>query len=287
VVPRLEAAAAEVGDLAADMRRTAEGLENDPAALEAAEQRAAVIADLRRKYGDTLLDVISYGEEAAAGALRLESLMERADSLAASIADAERSLAAAGAELTAARQRAAGRLTEGAIAHLTELGFRNPVMRIEVAAAEPGPAGCDRVRLLFASDAALEPAPVGRVASGGELSRLVLAISLASGVGEAPVVVFDEVDAGVGGATALAMGRKLADLSLGRQVLVVTHLPQVAAFADTHFVVERAGTEAVVHRVDGEARLAELTRMLGGLPDSERGRSHAAELMALRSGGGP
>jgi DNA repair protein RecN (Recombination protein N) len=104
---------------------------------------------------------------------------------------------------------------------------------------------------------------------------------LAGGVADVPVVAFDEIDAGIGGTTALAMGQKLAALAGDRQVLVVTHLPQVAAFADAHFVVERAATAATVRRVQGEERLAELTRMLGGLPESERGRSHAAELVAL------
>ncbi|MBN2114798.1 MAG: DNA repair protein RecN, partial [Acidimicrobiia bacterium] len=108
----------------------------------------------------------------------------------------------------------------------------------------------------------------------------VLAVHLAAGVGEAPVVAFDEIDAGIGGATALAMGEKLAALARGRQVLVVTHLPQVAAFADTHLVVDREGSRAQVRRVEAEDRLAELARMLGGLPQSERGRGHAAELLA-------
>jgi DNA repair protein RecN (Recombination protein N) len=119
------------------------------------------------------------------------------------------------------------------------------------------------------------------VASGGELSRLVLAIRLAGGVAEAPVVAFDEVDAGIGGRTALAMGEKLARLADGRQVFVVTHLPQVAAFADTHLVVDRERERATVRMVAGEERTAEIARMLGGLPESERGREHAGELLAL------
>jgi DNA repair protein RecN (Recombination protein N) len=170
-------------------------------------------------------------------------------------------------------------LAEAAVRHLRELGFRSPVLRVLVSEAPPARSGADRVELLFSSDAALEPGPVARVASGGELSRLVLAVHLAAGVGEAPVVAFDEIDAGIGGATALAMGEKLAALAAGRQVLVVTHLPQVAAFADTHLVVDREGSRAAVRRVQGEERLAELTRMLGGLPPSERGRGHAAELI--------
>ena len=152
---------------------------------------------------------------------------------------------------------------------------------IEVADAEPGPDGADRVEILFASDERLKAGPVSRVASGGELSRLVLSLRLASGAGSAQVVAFDEIDAGVGGATALAMGAKLANLAQDRQVLCVTHLPQVAAYADQHFVVEREGVGALVRPVTGEARLEELSRMLSGLPDSERGKQHAEELRAL------
>jgi DNA repair protein RecN (Recombination protein N) len=122
---------------------------------------------------------------------------------------------------------------------------------------------------------------VARIASGGELSRLVLAIRLAAGRAEATVVAFDEIDAGLGGETALAMGRKLASLGQDRQVLCVSHLPQVAAFADAHYVVERTGTQASVRRVEGDDRVDELTRMLAGLAGSQKGRDHAAELLAL------
>ncbi len=139
--------------------------------------------------------------------------------------------------------------------------------------------------MLFASDRRLTPNEVGRVASGGELSRLILALRLAGGAGRSPVVAFDEVDAGVGGTTALALGAKLAELAADRQVLCVTHLPQVAAFADTHAVVRRDGPSATVEVVEGKERLEELSRMLSGLPESERGREHAGELLAIAAAG--
>lgn len=280
---RASALAEEAGDLAADLRHRADEVEHDPVALDAAQQRLAVLADLRRKYGDTLAEVSAFGEAARERAERIGALLERADSLAQETAAAESAVGALGADLASARAGAGERLAGAAEAHLRELGFRSPVLRVTVTPAAPARSGTDRVELLFASDAALEPAPVARVASGGELSRLVLAVHLAAGVGEAPVVAFDEIDAGIGGATALAMGEKLAALAVGRQVLVVTHLPQVAAFADTHLVVDREGSRASVRRVDGEERLEELTRMLGGLPASERGRGHAAELVEAAS----
>jgi DNA repair protein RecN (Recombination protein N) len=157
------------------------------------------------------------------------------------------------------------------------------VVGIRINPSEPGPNGADRLVLEFASDATLEARPASRIASSGELSRLTLALRLAAGVEDATVVAFDEIDAGTGGATALAMGRKLAALSAGRQVFCVTHLPQVAAFADRHFAVRRQGTVATVELVEDEERVEELSRMLAGLPESDRGREHAAELLDLAS----
>jgi DNA repair protein RecN (Recombination protein N) len=276
---RAAALAEEVGDLAADLRHRGEAAEHDPAALDTAQQRLAVLTDLKRKYGDTLDEVAAFGEEAGGRAERLRGLLQRAETLATEVAAAESRVARLGSQLAECRAAAGERLASSAQSHLRELGFRAPVLLITVSPADPGRSGADRLDLVFSSDVALEPGPVNRVASGGELSRLVLAVHLAAGVGEGPVVAFDEIDAGIGGATALAMGEKLAALSRGRQVLVVTHLPQVAAFADTHFVVEREGGRAEVRRVEGEERLAELTRMLGGLPPTERGRGHAAELV--------
>ena len=148
---------------------------------------------------------------------------------------------------------------------------------------EPGPNGADRIELWFSSDERLEPGPVNSVASGGELSRLVLAVRLATQRPDTATLVFDEVDAGVGGATALALGRKLADLAEDSQILCVTHLPQVAAYADIHYVVERQGASARVYTVDGDTRLREISRMLAGLPESTAGHQAAAELLAAVS----
>ncbi|MCB2223040.1 MAG: AAA family ATPase [Actinobacteria bacterium] len=281
IAGRLAAAAAEITEVAADVRRAADDLEHDPGALEEAEQRMAALGDLRRKYGDSLGEVLAFGTDAERRAAEIEGLLERADGIESELARASAAVTEAAERLSESRRRAAKGLAEVAGGHLRELGFEHPVVSIAVEPVEPGPSGADRVRLVFASDAALEPAPVGRIASGGELSRLVLAIHLAAGVADVPVVAFDEIDAGIGGSTALAMGRKLADLASGRQVFVVTHLPQVAAFADTQYVVERDGPVAAVRPVTGEERLAELARMLGGLPESEQGRGHAAELLAL------
>jgi DNA repair protein RecN (Recombination protein N) len=260
-------------------------VEQDPAELESLNRRLADLADLRRKYGDTLDDVLTFGRQAASRAGEIGSLLQRAASLDDELAAAEEAVASVGERLGAARRSAAKLLAEGTAAHLRDLGFDDPVVAVDVQPADrAGPHGCDRVELRFASDASLPVGPVSRIASGGELSRLVLAIRLAGGIAEAPVLAFDEVDAGVGGATALAMGEKLARLAEGRQILVVTHLPQVAAFADTHLVVDRADGTATVRRLSGGDRVAELSRMLGGLPESLRGREHAEELIELAAG---
>ena len=284
VLGDLEALAGAATEAAVELRRRHEGIEADPAELERLNQRLAVLSDLRRKYGTTLSDVAAFGEQAARRAEEIEGLLGRAAGIEAELEAAGRAVAEEGGRLTEARRRAAAAVSAAAAGHLRDLGFPDPVVDVTVRPSPPGPRGADRIEIVFSSDAGLEPGPVARVASGGELSRLVLAVRLAGGVAEAPVVAFDEVDAGIGGRTALAMGEKLARLAAGRQVFVVTHLPQVAAFADGHFVVDRDRDRATVRMVAGEERTAEIARMLGGLPESERGREHADELLALAAG---
>jgi DNA repair protein RecN (Recombination protein N) len=278
---RIQALVAELDDLGHELRGAAESVEHDPEELRRMEERAAVIADLKRKYGATVEDVVSYGASARERSDRLAALARRAETIDDEIAGATEAATETGATLASARRSAAGMLSTRALDLLGRLGFRSPVLAITVDDREPGPSGADTIGLAFASDAGLTPGPVSKVASGGELSRLVLSVRVAAGVADADVVAFDEIDAGVGGTTALAMGELLAGLAKGRQVLVVTHLPQIAAFADTHFVVDREGTSAVVRRVEGGERLSELARMLSGIENSERGQGHAEELLAL------
>ncbi len=280
----LAAQAADLATLAAELRgeaAAATDIDVDPAQLEAMEQRMALLGDLRRRYGSTLDEVLAYGEEASARSAALGELLAEADTIDKEHRRAEEAVHATGAALTAARRSAAEELARRCTAHLTDLGFSRPVVAFAFTPRAPGPSGCDALELRFASDASLEPGPVGRTASGGELSRLVLALRLASGAADATVAAFDEIDAGVGGAAALALGRKLAGLARTCQVLCVTHLPQVAAHAGTHYVVDRHANVASVRQVTGEERLEELSRMLAGMPESALGRDHAAELLAL------
>jgi len=278
---RIEGVIAAAEEILSELRGSLAETQHEPGALAAAETRGAVIADLKRKYGATIDEVLEFAETATLKATEIANALERAETISAEIGAARLSAIEAGRKLAGARSTAATRLSDSARAGLQSLGFRDPTLVLQVADAEPGPGGADRISLSFASDAALNPGPVTKVASGGELSRLVLAVRVAAGVADAPIVAFDEVDAGVGGSTALAMGEQLASLARNGQALVVTHLPQVAAFADRHFVVERDGAAATVRQVEGPERLAEIARMLGGMEESERGRLHAEELLAL------
>jgi DNA repair protein RecN (Recombination protein N) len=277
------AQAEAIGEMAQDLvravREAAESTSEDPEALELVEQRLTALGDLKRKYGKTLDDVLEFGADAARRASEVESLLDQASSIEDVVSSTGVELIETGSELREARRAAIERIEKEAKGHLAALGLPSVALRFVVEATEPGPSGTDRIELLFASDDRLEAGAVQDVASGGELSRLVLALRLATRSHDTSTLVFDEVDAGVGGATALALGRKLAELARNCQVLCVTHLPQVAAFADAHYVIERSGTSALVRLVEGEDRLTELSRMLAGLPESERSREAAAELL--------
>lgn len=277
----LDGAADGLGVLAQDLRTAAEGAEADPSQLEEVEGRLTQLGELRRKYGRTLEEVLEFGREASRRRAELEALLERADAIDEEVAAAERAVADAASGLRTARRQAAGAVVKTSLGHLRDLGFSDPHLEVRIDEGEAGVSGSDAFSLLFASDSRLTPGPVGSVASGGELSRLVLALRLAGGAGGSSTLVFDEIDAGIGGTTALALGRKLAALAAERQVLCVTHLPQLAAFATRHYVVRREENAATAVAVDGSERVEELARMLAGMPESDRGREAAEELLDL------
>jgi len=279
---RLRAAAAEVAEAGHDLRAAAEQIADDPERLAAIRERRQRLADLRRKYGDTLADVIAEREAVRARLDELCAHDARAAALDAELAsarDAEASAAAAGA---AARRAAAPVLAGGVQERLRQLAM--PHAHVEVAVDGDGPA--DDVRFLLAANPGGRPQPVAKVASGGELSRATLALRLELTAGP-PSLVFDEVDAGIGGETAWAVASALAALAPRHQVLVVTHLPQVAAFADRQLRVAKAAdggaTTATVTALDGADRVEELARMLAGRPDSDVGRRHALDLLEAAS----
>jgi DNA repair protein RecN (Recombination protein N) len=281
VEARLRAVAAEVAEAAADARAAAEAIDEDPARLDAVRTRRQLLRDLRRKYGESLADVISFGSEARA---RLDEL-EAHDARAAAL-DVERVAAladerACSAVVAAARRKAAPKLAKVVQERLLTLAMPKARMAVEVVGDDPG----DDVRFLLSANPGEPLAPLAKVASGGELARTMLALRLALGDTAIGTLVFDEVDAGIGGEAALAVGRSLAALAGDAQVLVVTHLPQVAAFADAQVAVakEEVGgrTVASAQRLDDAARVVELSRMLSGQPDSAAARDHAEELLAV------
>ncbi len=272
-----------LSDMTAEVVRYAAELDVDPARLQETEQRVALLSSLKRKYGDSLDAVLAFGQDARTRESELAELLESAGDITDRLEAAGIAVDAAGEVLRSTRHVAADRIAHGAREHLIDLGFTAPLIEISIAPAAPSRTGADTATVLFASDDSLTANTVSSIASGGELSRLVLALTLASGGVDTDVVAFDEIDAGVGGETALAMGRKLAALAESRQVICVTHLPQVAAFADRHYVVLRNGASASIQEATDSDRTEELSRMLAGLSSSEKGKEHAEELLALAS----
>ncbi|MEY2477176.1 MAG: repair protein RecN [Actinomycetota bacterium] len=279
VEARLRAAAAELSEAASDLRSAGEALEDDPERLEALGARRQLLADLRRKYGATLADVIAFRDEAQARLHELESHDERAAALERERADRDAEVGAAEAAVGAARRSAAPRLAAAVVGHLQALAMPRARFEVHVGTDDPG----DDVAFLLGANPGEPALPLAKVASGGELARTMLAARLV--LTDAPgTLVFDEVDAGVGGEAAVAVGRALADLAAEHQVVVVTHLPQVAAFADHQVAVtkhEQDGrTVTRAELLDDAGRVVELSRMLSGQPDSATARGHAEELLA-------
>ncbi|KAA1419726.1 DNA repair protein RecN [Mumia zhuanghuii] len=289
---RLDEIRFTVSDVAAELASYADGVEVDPARLAAVSERRAALAGLTRKYGPELSDVLAWAEDARRRATALQGDDGRIAELTEEIARLEADLLAQAADITARRRESAVRLAAEVGTELEALAM--PHARIDVAVRAPeapepsdlGPDGIDTVELLLAANAGAAPRPLAKGASGGELSRVMLALEVVlADKASVPTFVFDEVDAGIGGRAAIEVGRRLARLASGAQVLVVTHLPQVAAFGDRHYHVLKSDdgtvTTSGVALLDDDARVAELSRMLAGLEGSATAEAHARELVAL------
>ncbi|HEV3227679.1 MAG TPA: DNA repair protein RecN [Acidimicrobiales bacterium] len=281
---RVRDVAAELADSASDLRRLAERIDDDPERLEAVRARRHLLFDLRRKYGETLADVITFTAEVEQRLDELDTHDVRAAELDRERAAAHEQIEAAAAEIGAARRAHGARFARAIEANLVDLAMANATVGVAVGDVDPG----DDVAILLAANKGSPQLPLSKVASGGELARSMLALRLVLlGTRDdqgPPTLVFDEVDAGIGGQAATAVGRALAALAERRQVLVVTHLPQVAAFATTQIAVTkhddgRTTTATASTLADGE-RVIELSRMLSGSPDSTTAREHAKELLA-------
>ena len=275
-----------LADVAADLARYLDTLDAEPGRLEWIAGRRSALAGLTRKYGTTIDEVIAWSAESA---LRLDSLQssdDRIDLLAARVTELDRQLAELATTITTARTVAATAFADRVVTELAALAMPHARLVFQLSPAALGPHGADQIELLFSANPGSEPRSLGKVASGGELSRVRLALEVVLAAGrEAGTLVFDEVDAGVGGRVAVEIGRRLARLAQASQVVVVTHLAQVAAFADRHYVVIKADdgqvTTSGVQQVSEGERAAELARMMAGLETTESALAHAGELVQL------
>ena len=278
ITERLRGIQAEMSDVSAILRERIDGIEDDPQRLMEVGGRRKSLIELQRKYGDTLAEVIAYQQQASERLLELESHDVRAAALETKLLSSEVEVAENAAKVANNRRKAAPHLASEVSKHLSDLALENARLLIDVRGEDPA----DDVEIMFRANSGTNWHGLSNVASGGELARVMLALRLVLTSGP-PTLVFDEVDAGIGGTAALSVGKALSRLGLSHQVLVVTHLPQVAAYADNHIVVDKLddGNNVVstLNMVDGDARVRELTRMLAGQPESISGRNHATELL--------
>lgn len=293
--PELAKLATELKEIGFSLNETAASisgyiasLDSDGAAeLEAIQLRRAELTSAMRKYGPSLAEVISYLETSGARLLELDSSDEAIEKLAAEEREFRKNSTDLAERISTLRQIAASELAAAVTAELSALAMSGASLEVQVVRlAELTSSGVDQVSLLLTAYPGAEPRPIGKGASGGELSRIMLAIEVVLAKSElAPTFIFDEVDAGVGGAAATEVGKRLAMLAKNAQVIVVTHLPQVAAFAGRHLRVLKSSsaefTATDVVTLEGEQIVEELARMLSGLSESETGKSHAKELLDL------
>ncbi len=279
---RWRAVALEATDLGADLRRYAEGLEGDPGALEAVEERLEVLDRLLRKHGGTIEAVLAHAHACRLRIAEQGDADARAGELEARLAAALAEQDAVGRELRGAREAAGPRLARAVEGGLADLAMEGARFEVRLEPREAGPAGSDAVEFLLAPNSGVPAGPVRDAASGGELSRVMLALLAIAGEGPGSTLVFDEIDAGIGGQTARAVGARLQTLAGERQVLCITHLAQVASLADRHFSIEKdPGADPARTTVTqlAEAQVVgELVRMLGGDADDVGARRLAREL---------
>ncbi len=288
---RIESASYELEDVARALREYGEAVEFSPEALVEAEERMALIADLKRKYGPTVEEILREGARLSEELRRLESAREDQEKLNAELERLKAELQEVARELHSSRVRTASRFESRMTGELGALNMSKAQFRVAltdrdcVNADVWGPSGTDEVEFLFSSNAGEQARPLAKIASGGEISRVMLAAKVVLGAADdVPTLVFDEIDSGVGGKTAAAVGAKLAALASDHQVICVTHLPQIASVAARHLSVakseEDGRTKTSVVPVEGERRVEEVARMLSGAKMSETSLQHAREMLA-------
>jgi DNA repair protein RecN (Recombination protein N) len=282
---RLSAVRLEAEDLGADLRRYAETLEGEPGRLQEVEERLELYDRLERKHGGNVAAVLEHCERCRAERDRLERAEVETERAEAALAAARAERDGLAARLGAARREAAPRLAERVREELGALAMEGASFEVRLEPrGEIGPAGAERVELMLAPNPGVPAAPIREAASGGELSRVILALMTVAGLGESRTLVFDEVDAGIGGQAARAVGERLRALGAEKQVLCITHLPQIAALAASHFRIEKSAADrtalTTVEALEGEGVVEELMRMLGADASDGGARRHAEELLA-------
>jgi DNA repair protein RecN (Recombination protein N) len=282
---QLQSAEVAIKEASYGLRDYLSGLEANPGRLEEIENRLALLDKLKRKYGATVAEVLAFLAEVRAQIEQVEHAGERMDELRKERERLARDFEQTAGELTALRTRAARKLEKGVEAELASLAMERTKFRIEIAAAPWSAAGADRVEFLVSANLGEEPKPLEKVASGGEISRIALALKtcLSDDVATRRTLVFDEVDAGIGGSAAEGVGRRLKKLAAANQVLCVTHLAQIAAFADHHYCVEKresqGRTVAGIEELDRQGRTREVGRMLSGQELTPEALKHAERLI--------
>lgn len=272
----------------AAVRDYRDGVEANPGRLEQVEERLDLIRTLKRKYGDTIEDVIDYGAGLAGKIDQLANAEERSQELSDKIEELQSRLALVSAELTALRSSASTGFEQAVEKELADLAMARTRFEVSIQPTEPGPKGADSVEFLISPNPGEPVKPLAKIASGGEMSRIMLALKTVMTGAQVPTLVFDEIDTGIGGKTAQVLGDKLAALGGKCQVLCVTHLPQIASKAAHHYSVEKTvESERTVVRLkslEGEERVSELARMLGG-DETTAAAQHAREMLSLADKG--
>lgn len=302
--PRLGEAVAVVADVAGELSAYLSGLPSDPGALDTLLTRQAELKTLTRKYAADIDGVLAWADTARERLARIDTSSDAVAALTVRVDESATLTAEAATKLSAARTKAATKLAKAVSEELAGLAMGRAALEVSVRRGEAGPqdsaplvvddrelhagaSGVDEVEFRLSAHSGAQSLPISKSASGGELSRVMLALEVVlAGSDRGATMVFDEVDAGVGGRAAVEIGRRLARLARTHQVIVVTHLPQVAAFADTHLVVDkvddvRSGVNSGVRTLTEDERVVELARMLAGLDDTETGRAHAEELLSI------
>lgn len=285
VVESLRGAEALLDDATRDLSRYVDRLEADPGRLAAVENRLAEIDKLRRKYGHSVAEILAFYDQVCADLDLAEGAGERREELVRTVAALREEYRAAAGELTVSRRAAAVRLDGQVESELKDLNMARSRFVIAVAEDEWGPEGADAVRFLISTNLGEEPKPLEKVASGGELSRLALALKVTLAASGGRTMVFDEVDAGIGGSAAEQVGKKLKRLARNNQLLCVTHLAQIAAFGDHHYSVakkeSKGRTHSVVTELSGAERVEEVARMIGGQRLTEEAMKYARQLIEM------